>query len=790
MQYKYISTVILCFLVFVGTSQTNNNTTITGQVLDSSARPIPFVNVIVKGMSLGDITNISGEFTIKKVPIGNYKITASIMGYSSQTRKVNIENSKKVTLNFSLEEEVSQLDKAIVYGKSKAQKVKEMALHVNAIDVTGIANTSADLNQVLNRSTGVKVREQGGMGSNFNFSINGLSGSAVKFFIDGVPMEAMGSSMTLNNIPVNLAKRIEVYKGVVPVELGSDALGGAVNIITNQDINKYLDVSYSFGSFNTHRVALTGLVRDKKTGLTLKANAYYNYSDNNYLMHDVEIFDTIQNKYVEKDFKRFHDQFKSAFGQIEVGVTGKRWADVFFIGTSFTKENKEIQTGSTQNLVYGGPERNSKAYNASLHYKKTNLFIKNLDASLYASYLKDTYKIIDTMLRKYEWDGSYIEANRAEVSREERSSYIYKRPKTFIRTNLNYTINKHHSFNTNYLLTDLKNNVRDEYNPTDIETTDQITKQIAGLSYQQNWLNNKWTNTFFGKYYSNDLKIERESLLGGDKEEASKKVKTYGYGIASRYKINNDSGIKISFEHAYRLQSPDQILGDGIDVLPNFNLNPENSKNLNLGAYLGYTYNYKHRFFVEGSWFYRDIKDYIFRTTLINNTIIKYKYKNISDVKISGFESELKYNYSDLFQFTINASYQDAINNTKTDDDGAEEVTYKHSIPNKPWFFGNADLSIGKSDVFGTKNNRLDFNYAFQYTHWFYLRWGKFGNPKDKDAIPGQYIHNAQISYAFQNGKYNISLECKNLTNALAYDNFKLQKPGRGFYIKLRAFLN
>lgn len=48
------------------------------------------------------------------------------------------------------------------------------------------------------------------MGSDFDFSINGLSGSAVKFFIDGVPLDIMGSSMSLNNIPVNLSERIEV----------------------------------------------------------------------------------------------------------------------------------------------------------------------------------------------------------------------------------------------------------------------------------------------------------------------------------------------------------------------------------------------------------------------------------------------------------------------------------------------------------------------------------------------------------------------------------------------------
>src|SRR5690606_35793121 len=134
-------------------------------------------------------------------------------------------------------------------------------------------------------------REQGGLGSNFNFSINGLSGKSVKYFIDGVPVEVMGSTMSLNNIPVNLSERIEVYKGVVPVHLGSDAMGGAINIITSQRQTNFLDASYSYGSFNTHRAALTGQYTHEKTGLIAKASAFFNYSDNNYLMKDVEVLE-------------------------------------------------------------------------------------------------------------------------------------------------------------------------------------------------------------------------------------------------------------------------------------------------------------------------------------------------------------------------------------------------------------------------------------------------------------------------------------------------------------------
>ena len=53
--------------------------------------------------------------------------------------------------------------------------------------------------------------------------------------------------------------------------------------------------------------------------------------------------------------------------------------------------------------------------------------------------------------------------------------------------------------------------------------------------------------------------------------------------------------------------------------------------------------------------------------------------------------------------------------------------------------------------------------------------------------MPEQLSHNLSIGYSLQNGRYNISLECRNLTDAKLYDNFSLQKAGRAFYVKLRV---
>src|SRR5690606_26747364 len=120
------------------------------------------------------------------------------------------------------------------------------------------------------------------------------------------------------------------YKGVVPVDLGSDALGGAINIVTNSGRANYLDASYSYGSFGTHKVSVS-LARNFKSGFTFTLDAYQNYSKNNYWVET----ETPVNKYgkVEKvRARRFHDRYRNEMVMVGVGVRNRSWADHLIIG--------------------------------------------------------------------------------------------------------------------------------------------------------------------------------------------------------------------------------------------------------------------------------------------------------------------------------------------------------------------------------------------------------------------------------------------------------------------------
>jgi outer membrane receptor protein involved in Fe transport len=788
---------IFLFSVISFNAFSQSSSIISGYIKDGNAT-IAGATILVKGSQLGATSNEQGYYELVDVKPGVYTLTVSYLGYLKESKTVTLNINQNLSLSFSLKKDQQQLQNVSIQGKTKVQEIKESGFSVNAIETKKYANTTADLNQILNRSTGVKIREQGGLGSDFKFSLNGLSGKQVRFFLDGIPMESFGGSMSLNNIPVNLAERIEVYKGVVPVELGSDALGGAVNIITDQHTSKFMDASYSYGSFNTTRAALNGRYTDEKTGLIFNFSGFHNYSDNNYMMrnnpkYDAAIKVTENNEVVLKDARRFHDAYRSTMGQIDVGLNNKSWADRITIGFAYSNLYKELQTGASQNKVFGGVHTRGNFYMPSIKYKKENFLIKGLTANISGSLSLDRSDVVDTATNSYGWGGiGKLESIAGEL-RDIKTIYHYKNTAGIVRANFNYKINDNQDLNLNYTynhfgrsaIEDLK---KVDNNSFDIPNT--IDKTVIGLAYQSQFFDKRLTNTVFTKLYRLGTFVRNavyfSQTSSWTKTDTSATNNYLGYGLASRYKLTENIGLKLSYEHAYRLQEGEELFGNSINTASNPKLKPELSDNINLGAYYSYQLN-NHRFAIEAAYFFRDARDFIYSSP--NGGGIYTSYENVGKARISGAETEIKYGYSQLLDFSANASYQQVKNNQQyvygTD---KLDATYGDNIPNQPWLYGNANFGIGKNDLIG-KNSRIQFNWFTQYVHWFYLNWESRGSKESNNKIPQQLSHNASLSYSFQNGKYNVSAECINLTDELTYDNFRLQKPGRSFFMKLRYFI-
>lgn len=781
---------IACLLLLIcvyTTAYAQSKVKLSGVVKDNNGVPIIAATVAVKGAPIGTSTDNNGYYALS-VNKGKCILDISMLGFVSQEHEIILQ--KDSVINFILKEDAVSLASVTVYGKSKAQQLREGAYAVNAMNIKPLVNTTQSLNAIVNKTTGVKVREEGGVGSDYDLSINGLSGNSIRYFLDGMPLDSKGTGVTLANLPTNIIERIEVYKGVIPAHLGSDALGGAINIITNQQQQNFLDASYSIGSFHTHQFNFNALYVTPKTGIIIKPVVSVNYSKNDYIMKNMEVPSEDKTSFVTKDCRRFHDDYFSLFSQLEAGVTDKSWTDEFFVSTSVSKIDKELQTGSVQSWVYGMAERNTKSANVSVRYNKADFLVKNLDVHVSLSQTWDHSQTVDTVFRKYYWDGSYIKNASSEIRGRGKSLRHYKRPMTIVRSNVEYRFNDKHSLNLNYVLNRAGNKQYDDMDKTYLPTNDVLVKHIVGLSYNQSFLNGKLNNVFFLKDYINHLKVEQTELsfiTGSDAVKPSNTQSYWGYGVGTRFTVSEPWAIKASYEHSVRLPIARELLGNGSTIYPNIALRPESSENFNLGLFGNITLAPSHHLYYEVNGFIRLVDDYIKATVKEQEGMMQYE--NVEAVHIKGVEGEVRYDWADKLGLMLNASYQDSRDQRKYLESGALSATYNNRVPNKPWAFVNAEASYSFHNVL-LPDSRLKLSIDYQWVHWFYLTWEAYGSAKTKPRIPEQNLINTAIQYSWKDGRYNLSLECTNLFDRLAYDNYMLQKPGRAFFAKFRLFIN
>jgi len=777
---------------------------ISGYVKDSFGKAIENATVTIVGSNIQTSTDIDGFYKLEIGQKRDVHVEVTVVGYVTQ--RVLLKESETYK-DFQLKIDDRVIEAISVKGQTENQRrvheIKRSGFNVSVIDMNQYANQTANVNQILRTAPGVTFREDGGLGSNFVFRINGL---AAKIYIDGVPMDDFGSSMSLNNIPVNLVDRIEIYKGVVPAFLGSDALGGAVNIITKQRNRHFLDFSYSYGSFNTHQSSLVGMYTNPKNKLSIRTNAFYNYSDNNYKMYTEKEYGVVYEKVVNNKFvpidevKRFKDRYYSAMGQVEVGLRDKSWADQFFVGLTYSANNKENQLGATINTVYGGNWRESTYIMPTISYKKQNFIVDRLYADIYANYGYDVSRVRDTASFNYEWGGAPI-PNTTGQAPNEPVHIRYNTNSLLGRLNFNYDFDesRNQSLNLNY---NVNTNDRQSYdiilnNNTSGLPSDMV-RHIVGLAWQSQWLDKRLVNNIAVKYYGldtykqEDQRVfgEYDEVLSGDIVSQSKYFGYQGYSLASRYRIFKDGGVKFSAERAYNMPSMNALYGDGQNYLANWDIKPERSDNLNGGFYYNTFLNDDHFINFDISGFYRLAQDYINVRVVADNERDKYQYYNIPGVKLYGGDIELRYGYKDMITASLNGSYDKAIDNQQyTDDTNQQEsITYGYQIPNRPWTYGNLDLGFAQNDWF-EKGSRTQITWNTQYTKWFYLSDSHLGSLASKNYIPTQLVHSLIVSYSWNRNRYNISGEVRNLLDERAYDNFRLQRPGRAFYMKFRISL-
>lgn len=278
---------------------------IKGKVTDSKSKePLTGVSIQISKLK-GTTTNEKGEFTLEtQGKLGDMKI--SYVGY--QNKEINLrEIDSNKPLLIELAENRNDLNEVVVRGITQEQaEAKEIKLNVNPVTVITskqIESRAGTLNEVLARQAGVQLRQSGGLGSDTRISVRGLEGKRVAIFLNGNPLNTPDGSLGINDFPVQLIERIEIYKGSVPAFLGGDGLGSAVNVILKHRDVSYIDANFARQSYNTNIASLILKKSFDKQGIEIGAGIFDTRSDNDYIM---------QSPYQpELKIKRDHDKYHS-----------------------------------------------------------------------------------------------------------------------------------------------------------------------------------------------------------------------------------------------------------------------------------------------------------------------------------------------------------------------------------------------------------------------------------------------------------------------------------------------
>lgn len=666
--------------------------------------------------------------------------------------------------------------------KSDGAVLMESSRAVTVVDLAEDNKRTADLGEVLSRVHGIQLRRTGALGSDARLSLNGLTDQQIRLFFDGMPLELVGWVQGLANIPVAMIQRVDVYRGVVPISLGADALGGAIDLVTDPMWVDRGAISYQVGSFGTHRATLGARVREDGTGLALGLSLFADRAKNDYPIQ-VEATDDV-GQLVPVTVRRFHDAYTAAGSIIEAGVVKRGPLERALLRVFYSQYDKQLQHNTIMAVPYG-----EASYSGESRGLASDIVFaqKPWKARLAAGFSRSTSDLRDVGNGIYDWFGNRIgdRSIPGEITTEPIDTRIYEYAMfaratieraigdaTWLRLAIAPTVNWRKG-------TDFLNN--DAQTRDAIEAKRELTQLVTGLEYQRTAFGGALENIAFVKDYLL-LSDAEEARVGGVFVPIDRTIHRIGLGDSLRYRLSPALSLKASYEWSTRIPSVDEMFGDGLLVQENLQLDPETSHNANLGAQWS-------RVGASGSWggeltgFARLADNLII---LVGNDRV-FSYRNVYAVNILGIEGTTGWvSPHELVSLEASFAVQDIRN---ASDQGTFGMFKGDRIPNRPWLLGSVAGSLRWKHLV-RPNDEVSLFGNSRFVYEFFRSWESAGTAASKRPVPTQLVHSVGATYALRGAApLSTTLELQNVTDEAVFDTFGVQKPGRAVFLKVTAEL-
>ena len=766
----------LLLLLFSLSISAQNTAELIGTVTDKvTHQPLIGADVYIKELNKGVSTDARGQYRLAHLPEGNYTVWFSFLGYQTFGKKISVKG--QIRSDVSLKEQAEEISGVTVSGKSIAHQKKEQSMPVTVIDMSNLRGTVSSVQDILLKTVGITLRSSGGVGSSSRISVRGLEGKRIGFFIDELPLGEQTDYIDINDIPIDMIDRIEIYKGVVPARFGGSSLGGAINIVIREYPDKYADLSYGYESYNTHKAQGVFKRNLKQRGLVFGIGGGYTSSDNNY---------TFDSPFQEGlRITRNHDKYR----KLIIGGSFKAkkwWFDEVELEPVFVKTYKEIQ-----GIEYDIREAHSQSLMTGLSNKleKDNFLTEGLNLDMFNGLVLTKMNFIDKATRRYEWDGSsYPTPSRygGEAGYNYPSDSDDKKLTFINKTNLEYILTERHSLNINSVFSMANGTPKDDLKTLSlgkqVNFDSQMRSWISGLTYDFRTLNDVFLNSLTVRHYMYTMHTQMAPLFVPGKYDVDVSKSDFGVNNAMRYRFLPSLMGKLSAGYEVRIPSETELLGDGIAVIPSPDLLPERNLSANLGLLFDLTGKHPTNAQIEMNFFYMYLQDMIRYTA----GLIGAQYQNFGEMRTLGVEFEAKADVLPSLYLYGNTTYQDLRDTRAYEPESTvPNPTKNKRMPNIPYLMANAGLEFHRENLFGGtgQNTRLFADVTFVEEYYYDFEMTQL----QKRRIPRSTTIDIGFEHSFLNNKIFLSGKVRNITNEKTLSEFNRPLMGINGGVKLRV---
>ena len=658
--------------------------------------------------------------------------------------------------------EVVNLSDVVITGQFSAQSVDKSIYQVEVITSEDIKNQAGNtIADVLNQNLNIQINPSSGSGDS-EISMMGLDGSYVKVLIDNIPLvsdSGFGNNIDLTKINLDNVERIEIVKGAMGVDYGSNALAGIINIITKKTAKSDWKINFlvqeetvgkEYDWFEDGGV-------EKGKGRHIQALDVSKKISNNWFINagvnrnDFQGFWGTKKgkKYLGQDNQRGYEWLPKEQWNSYGAVHFKKGNFSASYKLSYLSEEINKYDSIVKSRIYPGGERTFYANDRDYFTTRWTHHL-NLNARLFNQINYNGDFSYQTQERKFQ-DFEYDIPMREEINRKEENTYLSTKAYYSRGTFSNFTRKENIDFQLGY----------------ELDFNKGFANAFAdSFTFEENL--DKEIGTYAGFASAEIHTASGLSFRPGFRASFNNKFKPqFSYSLSSKYDLTDHSSLRAVIGTANRFPDFTELftfqVDSNHDIRGDENLQPEKGYSTSI------QWNNKNKFGdfrMENNvnTLYLDVEDKI---DLVNLGGATYRFMNIDKYKTWGVSTEHRFIWNNL-NFSLGASLfgeSQTLNSASYAADQLTEDKYRYHFQGNAsanYLIPNWSTTLSVYYKYTGKSSQFILDYENSTTENSYFLLAKRDDFSMLDA---------SIRKGFYNNRFEVTLGARNLLDVTSIND-------------------